>query len=314
MFKGILLALFACFIWGLIFVVPQFMSSFSPMEIMVGRYWCFGGISLLFLLLARMRGGCNYTWTVWNKALLLSFLSGYYFWLVLSIRYSSPEVSALIMGTCPITIACYGNWKEKEVDFKALILPSVLIVIGLICINAPHLMVTNSYLEYSVGVFFSVVSLVSWSLYVVLNSRYLKQNPHIHPDDWATMQGVTTFSWATVVGAVCAYIYWEDFQLGRYLIWTDETAYFLLGCATLGLVCSWGGNMMWNKASTLLPVSLAGQLMIFETIFGVIYVFILNWQAPSFLETFGIILLLGAVIHGIRVLTPHPVEEPKNLL
>lgn len=72
--------------------------------------------------------------------------------------------------------------------------------------------------------------------------------------------------------------------------------------------------MMWNKASTLLPVSLAGQLMIFETIFGVIYVFILNWQAPSFLETFGIILLLGAVIHGIRVLTPHPVEEPKNLL
>ena len=56
---------------------------------------------------------------------------------------------------------------------------------------------------------------------------------------------------------------------------------FLIGCATLGLLCSWVGASLWNKASVFLPVSLAGQLMIFETIFGVLFVYMLNQQMPS---------------------------------
>lgn len=78
MFKGIAFALSACFIWGLIFIIPQFMSSFSSIEIALGRYWFYGGISLLLLLKARLQGFCNYPLSVWIKALCLSFLSGYY--------------------------------------------------------------------------------------------------------------------------------------------------------------------------------------------------------------------------------------------
>ncbi len=75
---------------------------------------------------------------------------------------------------------------------------------------------------------------------------------------------------------------------------------FLLGSATLGLLCSWVGAFLWNKASLHLPVSLAGQLTIFETIFGVLFFYLLTMTLPSTIEVIGIIILLAAIIYGIR--------------
>jgi len=44
--------------------------------------------------------------------------------------------------------------------------------------------------------------------------------------------------------------------------------------------------------------------MIFETIFGVLFVYILNQQLPSLMEFSGITLLLSTVVYGIRTLSP----------
>jgi drug/metabolite transporter (DMT)-like permease len=306
MFKGITLALIACFIWGLIFVVPQFMGSFNSAEIAVGRYCFFGALSLLLFFKQRLRGFCRYPLSVWINAFFLSFLAGYYLWVVLAIRYASAEICALILGISPITIAFYGNWKQKEGNFKLLILPSILILVGLLMINIPRIAMTNSLLEYSIGLICAFLSLASWSIYVVLNCRYLKNNTHIRSDDWATIQGVTTLLWVAACGLGFSVFFWESLEIQKYFIWNTETISFYIGCGILGLLCSWVGATLWNKASVYLPVSLAGQLMIFETIFGIVFVYLLNLQLPSLLESFGIVLLLGAVIHGIRVLTPQP--------
>lgn len=306
MFKGTVFALSACFIWGLIFVVPQFMSNFSPIEIVVGRYCVFGSISLLFLFRERLRGFCSYPLSVWMYALFLSFLAGYYLWVVLGIRYASPEICALICGISPITIALYGNWKQKECNFKLLILPSLLMLAGLVMVNAPRLTTADVPSEYIIGLICSLISLASWSAYVVLNSRYLKNNPTIRSDDWATMQGVTTLCWVAIFGIGYGLYSWESMDVQKYLTWNEDTMSFLIGCTILGLFCSWVGATLWNKASIYLPVSISGQLMIFETIFGVLFVYLLNQELPSLLESLGIVLLLGAVIHGIRVLSPQP--------
>lgn len=299
-------ALSACFIWGLIFIIPQFMNHFSSIEIALGRYCFYGIISLLFLLKARLNGFCSYPLSIWAKAFVLSLLSGYYLWVILAIRYTSPAICALILGTSPIAIAFYGCWNQKEGSVKLLILPSLLILIGLIMINAPHITMTNSSWEYAVGLFCSLLSLVSWSVYVVLNSRFLKNNSQIISHDWATMQGVATLFWAIVCGLACSVILWDEIDVQRYFSWNQDTMSFYIGCATLGLLCSWAGASLWNQASICLPVSLAGQLMIFETIFGVIFVYMLDQQLPSLMECAGIILLLGAVMYGIRALTPQP--------
>lgn len=304
MFKGIAFALSACFIWGLIFIIPHFMGSFSSVEIALGRYWFYGAISLLLLFKARLQGYCSYPLAVWIKALYLSFLSGYYLWVVLAIRYSSPEICALVLGTSPISIALYGNWKQKEGNFKLLILPSLLILLGLIMINAPHIIMTSSPLEYTIGLICSFISLASWTLYVVLNSRFLKNNPQIRSNDWATVQGVATLFWVILGGLSYSAFLQDTLDMHKYFVWNNDTMSFLIGCATLGLLCSWVGAALWNQASVYLPVSLAGQLMIFETIFGVIFVYMLNQQIPPLVECAGIVLLLGAVIYGIRMLGP----------
>lgn len=304
MFKGIVFALIACFIWGLIFIIPQFMGSFSPVEIAICRYLFFGGISLLFLLKARLNGLCCYPLSVWIKALFLSVFSAYYLWVILAIRYTSPEICALILGISPITIAFYGNWKQKEGNFKLLILPSALILAGLIMINAPHIVMTKSSWEYALGLICSLIALTSWSVYVVLNSRFLKRNSHIMSNDWATIQGVVTLLWMLICSIIYGAFLGEEIDLQKYFNWNSETMSFFIGCAVLGLLCSWVGAVLWNKASVHLSVSLAGQLMIFETIFGVLFVYILNQQLPSLMELSGITLLLGSVIYGIRTLNP----------
>jgi drug/metabolite transporter (DMT)-like permease len=306
MFKGIALGLSACFIWGLIFIIPQFMGSFNPVEIVIGRYLCFGAISLVFLLNARFKGLCRYPSPIWLKAFLLSLLSGYYLWVILAIRYTSPEICALILGISPITIAFYGNWKEKEGNFKLLIVSSVLIMIGLVMINLPHINMTNSFTEYAIGLTCSLIALISWSVYVVLNSEFLKKNAHVVSSDWATMQGVTTFLWVFVCTLLYGTYTAEEINLDKYFNVNNEAITFWCGCLTLGLVCSWVGGNLWNKASLYLPVSLVGQLMIFETIFGVIFVYILSLQLPSILEFSGIMLLIGTIIYGIRNLSQQP--------
>lgn len=307
-FTGISLALSACFIWGLIFIVPQFMSNFNSIEVVIGRYFFYGALSVLLLLKARLKGLCSYPLSVWIKAFFLSFLAGYYLWILLGIRYTSPEICALILGISPITIAFYGNWKEKEGNFNQLVLPSFLILVGLIMINAPHIMLTDSSFDYIIGLSCSIISLLSWSAYVVLNSRYLKSNPSINSNDWATILGFATLLWTIVGCLICCACMWGELDLQRYFVWNQDTLKFYGGCAILGLLCSWVGGALWNKASVYLPVSLAGQLMIFETIFGILFVYILKQEFPTPLESGGILLLLGSVAYGIRALSVQPAK------
>jgi drug/metabolite transporter (DMT)-like permease len=168
-------------------------------------------------------------------------------------------------------------------------------------------MKTSSVLEYTIGLICSFLALASWSVYVVLNSRFLKHNPHITSNDWATIQGVATLFWVIIASAACSVFLWNEIDMQKYFTWNQDTMAFFIGCATLGLLCSWVGASLWNKASIYLPVSLAGQLMIFETVFGVLFVYLLNQQIPPFIEYSGILLILVAVIFGIRALSPQPV-------
>jgi len=69
MVQGILFALGACLIWGLIFIVPQFMTGFSSIEVALGRYLFYAIISSLFFLKAFAQGKCRYSQSIWIKAL-----------------------------------------------------------------------------------------------------------------------------------------------------------------------------------------------------------------------------------------------------
>lgn len=302
MFKGIAFALGACFIWGLIFVVPGFMSEFSPIEVSLGRFLVYGLVSALIFCKSKLQGSLRYPRAIWIKALHFSFIMtiGYYTLLVLALRHSTPTIGALILGISPITIAFYGNWKQKETTFKRLIIPSALILLGLVIINAPHLETSADISSYIFGLVCGFLALIAWSWFVVANAQFLKQNPKVGSSDWSTLIGVAALAWALFFILFLSVFFENQFDLKTYFTPGSELTRFLIGSAILGVLCSWVGAFLWNQASFHLPISLAGQLTIFETIFGVLFVYILERHLPSVTESIGIASLLIAIIYGIR--------------
>ncbi len=305
MIKGILYALGACIFWGLIFVIPQFMTGFSPLEITLGRYFFFGAVSSLIFFKDFIKGRCRYPKHIWFKALPLSLASTflYYIFLILALRYSSPPICALVLGISPVTIALYGNWKQKEIPYRQLIIPSILLTAGLVMVNVPHLETTAMPLIYCLGLFYLLISLSSWSWYVVVNSKFLKSHPKVSSSDWVTMVGVATLGWVLVLSIILIPFCSSQIDCNKFFTHSDELERFLIGAAILGLLCSWVGNFLWNKATLYLPVSLAGQLTIFETIFGVTYLFAINQSLPSPIEGIGMVLMLSAILYAIRKFT-----------
>jgi len=303
MFKGISFATSACFIWGLIYVVPQFMQGFSSLEVALGRYLVYGVLSSIVFLNMRAHGSCRYPLSLWGKALYFSLIStiGFYTLLVTALRYSTPAVCALILGTSPITIAVYGNWKQKEIPFRSLLFPSILILIGLAMINIPHLSNGGSLTSYSLGLVCSLLSLSAWTWYVVTNSRFLKQYPNMHSTHWCTMIGIATLFWVMIFALVLLLFFENQIHFEKYRALDADLVGFLVGSAVLGVFSSWLAEFLWNRASFHLPVALAGQLTILEAAFAVLFVFILEQRWPPAIECAGMSLQLAAIIYGIHL-------------
>jgi drug/metabolite transporter (DMT)-like permease len=305
MIVGILFVLSACFVWGLIFVIPQLLIEFSPFEVALGRYLCFGLISLLFMLIHGVQKWRLFSTQIWINATFYALVVNilYYSALVVGLRYSSASVIALILGISPITISFYGNWQQKECRFRDLILPSCLILIGLILVNIPAFNSdsTISIREYLFGLLCGCFSLLAWSWYVVSNAKFLKKNPQLLSSDWATLIGVGTLFWVMILGGLFLFVETKIYSLQKYFTWNEEIKNFLIGILILGLICSWLGSYLWNKAAKSLPVSLAGQLTIFETIFGLIFVYLVERRFPLWIELAGMMMILISVALSMNI-------------
>lgn len=306
MIIGFILGISACFIWGLIFLIPDLLIGFSPVEVALGRYFFYGLISI-FLLACKGKKLLNqYPKKIWISALNFALLANiiYYTALVIGSRYANSSVTALILGLSPITIALYGNIQQKVCSFKSLIVPCLLIAIGLACVNLqafyPSLSIASMG-EYLLGLLFSFGALVAWTWYAVANAKILKDNPQLSSSDWVTMLGVTTFLWVILIAG--AFILFADPTeiFARYLHFSPELQKFMIGSAVLGIACSWLGAYLWNRASTSLPVSILGQLIIFETIFGLLFVHLYEKNLPSIPSLIGMTTMLVGIFASVNV-------------
>jgi drug/metabolite transporter (DMT)-like permease len=63
----------------------------------------------------------------------------------------------------------------------------------------------------------------------------------------------------------------------------------------VAVLASIAGNALWNQMSRLLPLTLVGQMILFETLFALIYGFMWEQRLPTLLELLAFILVVLSV-------------------
>ncbi len=154
------------------------------------------------------------------------------------------------------------------------------------------------------GLACAVGALVSWTAYAVGNSLWLERIGHVSAHDWSLLTGVATGAEALVLAVPAMLIGAKHHDMAA---WTRFTAV----SAGVAIIASIIGNALWNRMSRLLPLTLVGQMILFETLFALLYGFIWEHRAPTVLEAVAIVLVVASVVSCIsahRSEAVHPAE------
>jgi drug/metabolite transporter (DMT)-like permease len=308
--RGVMYAGGAGALWGMVLMVPELLPEFNPMLLSSVRYALVGLISLLLAVpMARQLRQLTLAdgWMLLRLAVVGNLV--YFICLVAAIQRLGVAPASLIVGVLPLTITLYGRNDSGAVPIRRLLGPLALILAGMLCINLETFAFAPGDMgDKLMGLFFALAALACWTWYAVQNSRYLKQSGHFDSHQWSVLIGVLTGLSSLVM--VAALAVWQPQQLQVeapmarwWLFWAA-----CLGCAVLG---SWLATALWNAASKRLPLTLSGQLIVFETLFALLYAFLWRQAGPSLLEAAAIILVIGGVLWSMRQHgTPRELAKP----
>lgn len=311
MLIGMLCALGAGLVWGMVFIAPLLLYDYPGIVLSFGRYLAFGLIAIVPALIDRKRMA-TLTRADWRAALKLSLVGNllYYAALATAIQLADAPLPTMIIGTLPVVISVCSNWSPTHgADSVAwrLLLPSLIIIlIGLLCVNSAelaHMKLAGAnqrtVSDYVLGCAIAIAGVAAWTWYPIVNSRYLKAHPQISSTTWASAQGLTTLPLA-LIGFIGYFVYLKLSGSAYAFPFGPRPSLFIGLMLLIGLCASWLGTLFWNKASQHLPTALLAQLIVFETLAALLYAFILRGAAPSLLVIAGIVLLGIGVILGVR--------------
>lgn len=301
MFKGLFFSLIATFCWGSTFIIPRILLSFSSIEIALGRYCVYGLFSTLIFGFIYFKKLFKFPFHYWWKALILTLVGNiiYFASVTFAIQNSNPALTTLIIGIAPVTTAFYGNFKERIFHPSKFILPSLAIAAGLAVIHAEAFSSDLFGVRYLLGILSAFVTLISFTWYTVGNAKFLKENPSLNHFEWSSLNGIVTFFWVALVSSILLALTGGHY-LERYGTLTKEVGLFLSLIGYLGIVCSWLSTSLWSTGTSLLPLSIGGQMSIFKTLFGLLFVYLYEQRLPTLLESAGVLLMLGAILYTVN--------------
>ena len=300
---GVASALGAGLAWGLVFIAPLVLPEYPPALLACGRYIAFGLIALVpaWFDRHRMRRLSRADWREATKLGLVGNLL-YYTCLASAIQLAGAPLPTMIIGTLPLVIAVVANLGAERVAWRRLALPMGVLAAGLALVNHHEMSQFDaavSLTRYSLGILAAIGAVACWTWYPLRNGAWLKAHPTLAPGSWATAQGL-----ASLPPALAGYLIWGllaspasgfDWPLGpRPLV-------FVAVMLAIGLLASWLGTLMWNRASQLLPAALTGQLIVFETLAALGYAFVLRGALPDPATALGIALLCAGVLFGVNL-------------
>jgi drug/metabolite transporter (DMT)-like permease len=314
MFLGTLFALAAGLMWGLVFIAPLLLHDYPAPLLSFARYLAFGLIALPIAWLDRVRLA-QLTRADWIEALKLSAIGNllYYVCLAAAIQRAGVPLPTMVIGTLPVVIAVVSNLRDARRDgrlpWRRLVPSLALIGAGIALVNHVEITALRASADadlgrYGLGALLAVGAVVCWTWYPIRNADWLRAHPDRSPRSWATAQGVATLPLA--LAGVLGYEAWSALSQQPFpLPFGPAPGLFIGLMLAIGLFASWLGTLCWNEASQRLPTTLAGQLIVFETLSALAYAYTLRHEFPAPATMAGVALLVGGVAWALRA-RPEP--------
>ena len=291
---GVAFAILACAGWGFAFIGPLILGAWSATAVAAGRYIAYGLWSLIALGVVRLRGGPQpFDARKWRDALLLTLAGNLLYYVLLSeaLQRSGVFLPTLIIGLLPVTVSMAGRWRARQRLTPAYAAALVLIVAGLLLANRPAAGATVP--NDVTGLLCAFGALALWTVYGVINADWLRAHPRVGGLEWSSLQGAAALPFALALFAGSP----------RPPDGADWPV-FIAVSLVLGVMTSWAANAAWNMASTRVPGSLLGQLIVFETIAGVGYGAWWSGAPPALTVLAGAALLIAGVVIAVRERVP----------
>jgi len=309
--RGVGYGILAGALWGTVFLVPRMLGDFAPGLLASARCMMYGIVSLLATLPIARRVAAKLTRADLVALARLAFIGNlvYYLFLTAAVHRIGIGPTSLIVGVLPVTVTLAGRHDHGAVPLHRLIFPLALVAAGIACINidvftggpAQGAASAATVAGKLAGVACAVGALATWTWFAVANARTLRRNGHFDSNEWSVLLGVATGVFGAVMW-VPALALAHAPGAGDGLGSLDHVRWQTFWLLNLGLAvgASWLGNGLWNAAATRLPLTLSGQLIVFETLFALLYGFVYDARMPRPLEWTAIALLLAGVVWSVK--------------
>lgn len=280
-------------LWGLVFLAPELLAGFSPLELTIGRYLCYGLIAGVLLIPRWTSLVANLPKAQWLNLAWLACIGNILYYVLLSsaVQIGDIAMTSLIIGFLPVAVTLIGSRDHDAASLKSL-LPSLLLgAAGVACIGWQALgqkAVGSPGLQW-LGLLCAMGALGSWTAFAVGNARCLRQLDHVSGHDWNLLTGIVTGAQALFLVPIALLIGTGQHGFG-------EWAQFGAVSAATAVLASIAGNALWNRMSRLLPLTLVGQMILFETLFALVYGFLWERRTPTLLELLALAFVVASVL------------------
>lgn len=290
--RGVLFGALAGAAWGLVFLAPELTREFSPWQLSAGRYLAYGVFAALLVaprlgtLVRQLR------WPEWRALVWLSLLGNvvYYVFLASAVQLGGMAMTSLVIGFLPVAVTIIGSRGPGALPLSKLLPSLVLGLAGIGCVAGQSLASAHAGgSNQLIGFACALGALVSWTTYAVGNSRWLARLHAISAHDWSLLTGLVT-------GLLSLFIAVPAFTILLAPHDRAEWTRFIAVSAGVAIIASLFGNACWNKASRLLPLTMIGQMILFETLFALLYGFLWEQRLPTWLETAAMVLVTASVL------------------
>lgn len=278
---------------GLVFLAPAFASDFTPLQLAAGRYLAYGAFALA-LLAPRWRAvTAAMGRREWLALSWLSLLGNtlYYVLLAAAVQSGGVAMASVVVGFLPVAVTLIGSRDHGAVPLVRLLPSLVLGAAGVGAIGWQSMSAAGpgSQGQAVFGLLCAIGALASWTAYAVINGRWLARLTHVSAPDWSLLTGVATGAQALALAIPAALI---GAKVHDAAAWSR----FLAVSTGVAIFASIVGNAFWNRASRLLPLTLVGQMILFETLFALLYGFLWEQRLPTTLEIVAICLMTASVL------------------